>query len=485
MKYAIISSPRADAQKLTKKTEDHGGWWVRFGDTQLIYSANDAWGDVARATGTKSKPDGSIRKGDMHLVVQKGRTFQQAHPDIPVILDKGRYLVVDLPRSKVGALRHKDEVCFDIEPLRENSTVFEEVTPAPATGARQEAADLVAGLTESTFTSALAQLVSYPTRLSTSAGYTQAADWCESQLLSWGYDVNQQTVTLPGGVTSTNVIARKTGHGADPQCVISVAHLDSVNHPGGPTAPAPGADDNGSGAAGIMTLAHAMAEQRFEHDLMFILFGGEEQGLHGSLQYVSGLSSAEKLRVQAVVNMDMIGHVNTAAPTVLLEGASLSQDVIDGLAAAAAQFTTLSVQSSLNPFASDHVPFINANIPAVLTIEGADGANDAIHTGNDTLDRVDPGFAMDILRMNAGFLAQRAGIMAVSQPQEQDGDCGCGCAGCGPSAATQALAGHYQALLAQYARLGAAGQLGAHDMQTWQALHNTHARLTDASTQRS
>src|SRR5207248_1377181 len=84
---------------------------------------------------------------------------------------------------------------------------------------------------------------------------------------------------------------------------------------------------------------------------------------------------------RAVVQMDMIGSLNAPTPTVLLEGAALSQAVIDGLRAAAATYTRLAVQVSLNPFNSDHVSFIRQGMPAVLTIEGTDDANHAIRTG--------------------------------------------------------------------------------------------------------
>jgi Zn-dependent M28 family amino/carboxypeptidase len=77
---------------------------------------------------------------------------------------------------------------------------------------------------------------------------------------------------------------------------------------------------------------------------------------------------------------------------------------MDGLARAAATYTTLVVERSLDPFASDHVPFIDAGIPAVLTIEGADNANAAIHSERDTLDRINYDFALDILRMNTAFV---------------------------------------------------------------------------------
>jgi Zn-dependent M28 family amino/carboxypeptidase len=183
-----------------------------------------------------------------------------------------------------------------------------------------------------------------------------------------------------------------------------------VNLKGGPAASAPGADDNGSGSAGVLEIALAFAKHRGVHDLRLILFGGEEQGLFGSNQYVASLKPAERARIRSVVNMDMISNLNSEAKTVLLEGAPLSQRIIDGLAAAAATYTGLTVETSLNPFASDHVPFINAKVPAVLTIEGADSANGDIHSANDTMDKLEFGLALEIVRMNIGFLASEVGF---------------------------------------------------------------------------
>jgi Zn-dependent M28 family amino/carboxypeptidase len=89
--------------------------------------------------------------------------------------------------------------------------------------------------------------------------------------------------------------------------------------------------------------------------------------------------------------------------------AALSQAVIDGLVAAASTYTGLDVQTSLNPFNCDHVSFIRQNVPAVLTIEGTDDANHAIHSPRDTLNRINFDLALDILRMNTAFVAQTLG----------------------------------------------------------------------------
>ena len=205
------------------------------------------------------------------------------------------------------------------------------------------------------------------------------------------------------------MLADRPGAGPAPRGVVLVtAHLDSINL-AGPAAPAPGADDNGSGSAGLLALARALAAHPIALDLRLVLFGGEEEGLVGSERYVAELSAAERARIHAVVNMDMIGGRNTPEPGVLLEGAAVSRHVIDGLAAAAATYTGLAVATSLNPVNSDHVPFLDAGIPAVLTIEADDGANPRPHSAADTLDAVDADLALEILRMN---LAHLAGVLS-------------------------------------------------------------------------
>ena len=88
----------------------------------------------------------------------------------------------------------------------------------------------------------------------------------------------------------------------------------------------------------------------------------------------------------------------------------MSQALINDLSDAAHDYTSLTVQTSLNPFASDHVPFINASLPALLTIEGADSANHNIHTANDTLDHIHYGLASEILKMNVAVVARRLRI---------------------------------------------------------------------------
>lgn len=391
-----------------------GGAWARFGRDVLVYG--DAAAELsppggaggARRVEEKTVP---VRREQLHVVVQNGRLFQQEHPKVPVLLDRGRHLLVKLDRERAAGIKDASRTCYGLFPLAKNQVVFDELDTASA---RAQKVAWVNGLVQSvdraSYESKLKHLVSFPTRHSTSADFRSASAWARDQLKALGYTTRFQSITVHGK-PSRNVIADKPGLSADPRRVVLVtAHLDSVNLSGGPTAPAPGADDNGSGSAGLLEMARVFAGHQAEHDLRFILFGGEEQGLFGSLHYVSKLSQIERKRILSALNMDMIGTLNTPTRSVMLEGAPLSQRVIEGLGAAAATYTSLKVETSLHPFNSDHVPFIDAGISGVLTIEGADNTNGNIHSAQDTIDHINYDFSLDILRMNVAFVAGEVGL---------------------------------------------------------------------------
>ncbi|WP_370947143.1 M28 family peptidase [Amycolatopsis sp. cg5] len=354
--------------------------WVRMGDAVL-------------AAGPRADVS------NLRLVTQNGRLFQEEHPEVPILLDSGRYLIAagDIPQPGSPY-----EPCYSVKPVPWDTVVLERRAPTAGRAPVAWVQACVDKVTREPFEQDLTKLVSFTSRHSTGPGFDAAATWAASELSAAGYGVTTESVPL-GGKTTRNVIADRLGDNRAPHALVVVtAHLDSINLAGGP---APGADDNGSGSAGVLAIARALAGVQFRHDLRFILFGGEEQGLFGSLRHVAGLPAEERSRISAVVNMDMIGTLNSPPPSVLLEGAAVSQHVIDGLAEAAATYTSLAVQTSLHPFNSDHVPFIDEGMPAVLTIEGADGANTHVHSARDTLEFIDYGLAVEILRMNVAYVA--------------------------------------------------------------------------------
>ena len=417
VKYFLFTDPD-EAARAPVLAREWGTHWIRLGDQTLIWMDLDIWESrvkfVTQIEIHIDPLDGKETSGQLFLVSQVGRVFQNAFADIQIVLDKGRYLIVDLLSDHFARLKEINETHWDIRTIPVDQIIFDIISPKPLR-TTPWIQSLVSAVSQMTYTSYLTSLVGYPTRHSLTNHYADAATYAENELKLLGYQTQLQTIAVGSG-SSYNVVAERQGlAGGNRNLVLITAHLDSINGQGGQNSTAPGADDNASGSAALLEIARIFSTHSSKHNLRFILFGGEEQGLIGSTQYVSNLTVSERLRVKAVINMDMIGTLNTATPAVLLEGSTVSQDLMTNLSNLAGAYTSLNIQTSLNPFASDHVPFINANIPSVLTIEGADSANSNIHTANDTLDHLNYGLALEITRLNTAATATYLDIHVVSE----------------------------------------------------------------------
>ena len=183
---------------------------------------------------------------------------------------------------------------------------------------------------------------------------------------------------------SRNVVAEKPGESDGESVVIVGAHYDTVPD-------VDGANDNGSGTTAVITTARHIADREYPFTVKFILFGSEELGLHGSRHYVSELTETERSNIIAVINMDVVGSGNTLEILGANELTETALDVAFGIDAAISRSS-----SAPTNIGSDHVPFIDAGIPAVFI-----ASNDAsrIHTSEDTLEFIDPnliGWAIEI-----------------------------------------------------------------------------------------
>ncbi|MBU1877338.1 MAG: Zn-dependent exopeptidase M28, partial [Chloroflexi bacterium] len=78
---------------------------------------------------------------------------------------------------------------------------------------------------------------------------------------------------------------------------------------------APGADDNASGSVAVMTAARLLAAEDLAYTVRFVLFTGEEQGLHGSAAYAAQCAAKQE-DIRGVINLDMIAYNSDPAPIV-------------------------------------------------------------------------------------------------------------------------------------------------------------------------
>ncbi|MBC7631749.1 M28 family peptidase [Aeromicrobium sp.] len=182
-------------------------------------------------------------------------------------------------------------------------------------------------------------------------------------------DLNRQTENVIADLPSTG----KTVKNAD-QVVVVGAHLDSV-------AAGPGINDNGSGSAAILETAEQMSQlkltKKLERPVRFAFWGAEEAGLLGATHYVGALSDANRSKIYANLNFDMLGSPNYAR--LVYDGDGSDGDAgPPGSDAIEKVFTDYfdSKQLATEPTAfdgrSDYGPFIEAGIPAGGLFSGAE-----------------------------------------------------------------------------------------------------------------
>ncbi|MBO7460786.1 MAG: M28 family peptidase [Bacteroidales bacterium] len=112
--------------------------------------------------------------------------------------------------------------------------------------------------------------------------------------------------------TAPNVLAFKRGTKYPDEFVVCGAHYDSYVITEGDFDPdtlvSPGADDNATGVAGILTTARILSNYEFERSIIFASWNAEEFGLCGSHAYASQCR-ADSIDIVAYFNLDMTGYV--------------------------------------------------------------------------------------------------------------------------------------------------------------------------------
>jgi hypothetical protein len=135
-----------------------------------------------------------------------------------------------------------------------------------------------------------------------------AADYIETELLAAGYVVTSQRFEVRG-VECRNLIVEIQGQTHPDEIVVIGAHYDSVMG-------SPGANDNGSGVAGLLALARAWAESAPGRTLRFVAFANEEPPFFqteamGSVVYARHCR-AQGDRIVVMMSLETIGYYSDA-----------------------------------------------------------------------------------------------------------------------------------------------------------------------------
>ena len=236
----------------------------------------------------------------------------------------------------------------------------------------------------------LKELVGFGPRPAGSAANKRTRDYIAREMKALGLEAREQAFladTRYGDVSMANVIV--TLRGTRPERIIIGSHFDTKPEKEFEFV---GANDGGSSTALLIELARVLKDQPREFTYELVFFDGEEAwgdwstgNTFGSRHYVDAARTAGTLTgVKAMILLDMVGEKNirlrkdTSSTTWLNELFWQTAWKLGHRAAFTDDYTAVD---------DDHIPFINAGIPAIDLID-LDYA--AWHTAGDTLDKIDP-----------------------------------------------------------------------------------------------
>jgi hypothetical protein len=186
---------------------------------------------------------------------------------------------------------------------------------------------------------------------------------------------------IPGPLTAWNTVGEIRGSEKPDEYVVVGAHLDSWDL-------GQGATDNGTGSTAVLEAARILARSGVQprRTIRFILFTGEEQGLHGSRAYVER-HKAELPRVSACIVHD------TGQGKVIGVSAAGRPGARAVLEAELAGLRDLGVTdfTGRSGGGSDHASFEAKGVPGfILRQEVRDYFSFSHHSQADTVDRASP-----------------------------------------------------------------------------------------------
>ncbi len=181
------------------------------------------------------------------------------------------------------------------------------------------------------------KLVSFDTRQTLSSdmaassgkGVTAAAEWIRSEFERYSKECGGclevktdeftqepgPRVPKPTKITNVYAVLRGTDPANAGRIVLVTGHYDSRNsETNDATAPAPGANDDGSGTAVSLECARVLSKHRFPATIIFLTVAGEEQGLYGSAHFAR-MALAAGWNLEAVLNNDIVGGDRTPGDT--------------------------------------------------------------------------------------------------------------------------------------------------------------------------
>jgi glutaminyl-peptide cyclotransferase len=236
------------------------------------------------------------------------------------------------------------------------------------------------------------QLVAIGPRVAGTAGAEKARAYITAQISALGLTVEPQPFearTPLGPVKMVNLRATLPGGATNHGRLIIAGHYDTKLFRDFTFV---GANDGGSSAAFLIELARALKARQNAQPIELLFLDGEEAVVewtgedrtYGSRHYVEDAVKRGTLKeIRALILVDMIGDRDLR----ILRDTNSTGWLTDIVWSAAKDLNITAFVNDQTAIEDDHLPFVNAGVPAVDVI---DLEYPAWHTSEDTLDQVAP-----------------------------------------------------------------------------------------------
>lgn len=198
-----------------------------------------------------------------------------------------------------------------------------------------------------------------------------------------------------------NVIAKVEGERHD-SCYVFTAHYDHLGNLGRKVY-YPGANDNASGTATIVTLAARYAKNKPEYDMYFVAFTGEDANLRGST-YFAEHPIVPLSRIKYLFNIDMIGDDNPVQYCEVSDAGMAQYTKFEKINADQHLFKALNRgELAAN---SDHYPFAVRGVPCIFLENQEGNAFPHYHTPADNIKTIRWDSYEPVFKLVTGFIGE-------------------------------------------------------------------------------
>jgi carboxypeptidase Q len=194
-------------------------------------------------------------------------------------------------------------------------------------------------------------------------------------------EIDMKNSFSPGEVEVYNTVAEIPGSEKPDEVVIIGGHIDSWDL-------GTGATDNGTGIMAVLEAARALkaVSVKPKRTIRFVLFSGEEEGLHGSRAYVKA-HEKEMAKISGVLIHDMgTGKVKSIG----LQGRYDLREVMEKVVEPFKDAVNLEELSMRVMMGTDHLSFLPHGVPAFAVVQDPAEYRKTHHTESDTFDKVYP-----------------------------------------------------------------------------------------------